>query len=205
MPTLCTCPFTHSHLTLIFVALHQPSFSLLLPQIAVASFQERCTQLYYTPLPPAPQLIHHKKTSVSCIISLPPFLILRHHKTSSQVEGRLQGHCKSPPTHLQELLFSPVLYILFLGWCFAISTTTHILSYLFYFWSFDLICFAWKESLFLRHGYVQPKWNIALNCCCKSRELLLLTLTEIFSNSAVFLARSNSLPIGIHTRSCTEL
>lgn len=41
----------------------------------------------------------------------------------------------------------------------------------------------------------------------KSRELLLLTLTEIFSNSAVSLARSNSrhTHTRARTQSCTEL
>lgn len=49
---------------------------LLSSPLAVAPLQERCTQLYYAPIPPplhhlhpAPLLIHHKKTSVGRIIS----------------------------------------------------------------------------------------------------------------------------------------
>lgn len=57
-------------------------------------------------LHPAPLLIHHKKTSVSCIISYTSFSGGIAYKPSSQTEGRLQGHCKLSSTLSQMLLSS---------------------------------------------------------------------------------------------------
>lgn len=154
----------HMHLPthkLMFVSLHQLSLSFLLPPPNHCSFipgEMHSAWLHpTTPSLPAPLPIHHIKGLLSAVLwTCLLFWFCNTHKTSSQVEVRLQGHgCKSPPAVLPP---SPPSLV----WCSYTYAATCLLLCVATGHKCTTVQFllaAWKEKLFLGRGNVQPQWN----------------------------------------------